>query len=180
MLSKTFPLSFISFLLFGHSAQTHFGNSVNDKIQKNSRYIKKVLFDHKCAKNIADCEWYRYMFRSPLAALSINWWIQSSTLSNILSSGYDKCFPVTLDPICPCWIWLFVHCLHFYLRFLYFCRLLWTLVHLCVETLRSYFFCWEWTVRWLIFTPVLHWWWTHEYCIWSQQFDHYSSHIMFL
>lgn len=123
---------------------------------------------------------YRYTFRSPIAALSINWWIQSSTVSNILSSGYEKCFPVTLDPICPCWIWLFVRGLHFYLRFLYFCRLFWTLVHLCVETLRSYFFCWEWTVRWLIFTPVLHWWWTHEYCIWSQRFDHYSSHIMFL
>lgn len=56
MLSKTFLLSFISFLLFGHRAQTHFGHPVNDNIQKNSRNIKKVLFDHKCAKNIADCE----------------------------------------------------------------------------------------------------------------------------
>lgn len=44
---------------------------------------------------------YKYMFRSPIAALPVNWLIQSFTVCNILSSGYEKYFPVTLDPICP-------------------------------------------------------------------------------
>lgn len=66
-------------------------------------------------------------------------------------------------PVCPCCIWLFVPFLHFDLRFLYFVN------HLCstfVETLRSYFFLLRKTcVCWLLFTPILHWWWTHKYCI---------------
>lgn len=55
MLSKTFLLSFISFLLYEDiSAQAPFGHPVNDDIQKNSRNVKKVLFGHKCVQNIAD------------------------------------------------------------------------------------------------------------------------------
>lgn len=55
MLFKAFLLSFISFLLYGDiSAQTPFGHSVSDDIQKNSRNINKFLFRHKCATNIAD------------------------------------------------------------------------------------------------------------------------------
>lgn len=75
------------------------------------------------------------MSRSPIAALSVNRLIQSFTVCNILSSGYEKYFPVTLDPVCPCWIWLCLHFHHFYLRFLYFCNSFVYLVH-CFEHWR--------------------------------------------
>lgn len=73
---------------------------------------------------------YKYMFRSPIAASPGS--RLSVTVTIVLSSGYEKCFPVALDAVGPCCVWLFVPFLHSYLRFLYFCNSFMYLAH-CFE-----------------------------------------------